>query len=172
MTLTRLLTPDDAPALTALLAQDRAFMAPYAPDRTDAYYTVDGQRALLESLLEANDRGVTLPLAIVADDRLVGRITLNEIVRGPLQSCSVGYWVSQAENGKGLATEAVRETLATAFGPLGLHRVQAGTLVDNVRSQRVLGRNGFVRYGLAPGYLKIDGRWQDHVLFQKLNQSA
>ncbi|GAA0325518.1 GNAT family N-acetyltransferase [Kineococcus aurantiacus] len=37
-----------------------------------------------------------------------------------------------------------------AFKELALHRVQAETLVDNVRSQRVLKRVGFTRYGLAP----------------------
>ena len=59
--------------------------------------------------------------------------------------------------------------LRTAFDELGLHRVEAGTLVHNVGSQRVLERNGFVRFGLAPQYLRIAGRWQDHVLFQVLN---
>ena len=64
---------------------------------------------------------------------------------------------------------ALRQMLALAFGELGLHRVEAGTLLHNVRSQRVLERNGFVRFGLAPRYLRIEGRWQDHVLFQVLN---
>jgi ribosomal-protein-alanine N-acetyltransferase len=59
--------------------------------------------------------------------------------------------------------------LRLAFGELHLHRVEAGTLVHNAASQRVLERNGFVRYGLAPQYLRIAGRWQDHVLFQVLN---
>ena len=48
-----------------------------------------------------------------------------------------------------------------AFGELGLHRLQAETLLDNVASQKVLERNGFVRIGMAPTYLKIAGRWQD-----------
>ncbi len=47
--------------------------------------------------------------------------------------------------------------------------MEAGTLVHNLGSQRVLERNGFVRFGLAPQYLRIAGRWQDHVLFQVLN---
>ncbi len=38
--------------------------------------------------------------------------------------------------------------------------------MHNVASQRVLERNGFVRFGLAPEYLNIDGRWQDHILYQ------
>ncbi len=66
----------------------------------------------------------------------------------------------------GLATAAVREIVAVAFGELGLHRVQAGTLPHNAGSQRVLERNGFARIGVAPAYLSIAGRWQDHVLFQ------
>ena len=56
-----------------------------------------------------------------------------------------------------------------AFGPLNLHRLEAGTVPENVRSQRVLEKNAFVRYGLAPGLVRIAGAWRDHVLFQRLN---
>jgi ribosomal-protein-alanine N-acetyltransferase len=97
---------------------------------------------------------------------VAGRINLNDIVRGAFHSANLGYWVSEKDNGRGLATAAVRETVAVAFGELGLHRVQAGTLLHNVASQRVLERNGFTRIGVAPTYLNIAGRWQDHVLFQ------
>jgi ribosomal-protein-alanine N-acetyltransferase len=99
----------------------------------------------------------------------VGRITLNGIVRGAFQSCSVGYWLSAAAGGRGLATAALREIKATAFGDLGLHRIQAETLMHNTPSQRVLARNGFVRIGLAPTYLKIAGRWQDCLMYQAIN---
>jgi RimJ/RimL family protein N-acetyltransferase len=67
---------------------------------------------------------------------VVGRVTLNEIVRGPFQPCHLGHWLSSAANGRGLATAAVRDIVRVAFGELGLHRIQAGTLIDNVRSQR------------------------------------
>jgi ribosomal-protein-alanine N-acetyltransferase len=56
-----------------------------------------------------------------------------------------------------------------AFDELRLHRIQAETLPHNVRSQRVLERNGFARIGLAPEYLSIGGRWQDHIMYQLLN---
>lgn len=65
-----------------------------------------------------------------------------------------------------------RELLDVAFRDLGLHRVQAETLLHNVASQRVLARNGFVRYGTAPQYLRIAGRWQDHAMFQALDPAA
>ena len=166
---TRLLRLEDAPELTQALTAQREFMAPYEPVRDDDYYTVQGQTTLLSHLLDDRDQGRVLPLVIVAPDgALAGRITLNNIVRGPLQSASLGYWVRRELNGQGLATAAVAEALGIAFRELGLHRVEAGTLVDNVASQRVLTKNGFSRYGLAPHYLRIAGRWQDHVLFQRL----
>jgi ribosomal-protein-alanine N-acetyltransferase len=59
--------------------------------------------------------------------------------------------------------------LAIAFGELGLHRVQAGTLVENGASRRVLAKLGFAEIGFAPRYIQIAGRWQDHVLHQRLS---
>jgi ribosomal-protein-alanine N-acetyltransferase len=81
----------------------------------------------------------------------------------------MGYWVSPEANGRGLATAAVAELVGIAFEVEGLHRVEAGTLLHNVRSQRVLEKNGFVRYGVAPQLVHIAGRWQDHLMFQRLN---
>nr|WP_315850337.1 GNAT family protein [Arthrobacter woluwensis] len=56
------------------------------------------------------------------------------------------------------------------FSTLGLHRLEAGTLLHNTASQRVLLKNGFTVFGTAPRYLRIQGRWQDHRLFQRLNE--
>jgi ribosomal-protein-alanine N-acetyltransferase len=127
-------------------------------------------RTDIEGALARYQQGTTVPHVILdGSERIVGRITLNDIVRGPFQSCSLGYWVSADDNGRGLATAAVRAMVRVAFDELGLHRIQAGTLLHNVRSQRVLERTGFVRFGMAPGYLKIAGRWQDHALYQVLN---
>jgi ribosomal-protein-alanine N-acetyltransferase len=167
---TRLVTIDDVPVLAELLDANRDFFAPYEPIRDEQYATVDGQHVVVREALERYEQGRTLPHLILDDSgRVVGRITLNEIVRGPFQSCSLGYWVGASDNGRGLATAAVREILRVAFDDLGLHRVQAGTLLHNVRSQRVLERNGFVRFGVAPEYLNIAGQWQDHALYQVVN---
>ena len=56
-----------------------------------------------------------------------------------------------------------------AFGELGLHRLDAATLLHNTPSQRVLARNGFRPFAVAESYIKIAGRWQDHILFQLLS---
>ncbi|MCW3845173.1 GNAT family N-acetyltransferase [Micromonospora yasonensis] len=173
MNITRLVTAEDAPALAELLRVNREFLAPWEPIRSEDYFTAAGQHAVIQADLQQHEQGSKLPHVILDDaGRVIGRITLNGIVRGPFQSCALGYWVSAGHNGRGFATGAVREIVRVAFAQLGLHRVQAETLLHNVRSQRVLERNGFVRYGMAPEYLNIAGRWQDHVMYQVVNPSS
>ncbi|GAB7303675.1 GNAT family N-acetyltransferase [Clavibacter michiganensis] len=165
----RLLTLDDAPALSALRLASRAHLAPWEPIRHPDHDTPAGQRADVEAALAQHARGQGVPLAILDDDGSVaGRINLNGIVRGAFESCAMGYWLAADGTGRGLATSAVDAAVALAFGELGLHRVEAGTLLHNAASQAVLARTGFTRYGLAPRYLRIAGVWQDHVLFQRL----
>ena len=164
---TRLVRPEDAPALARLVRENRENLAAYEPLRAESYFTDEGQAALVADHLRDHRRGAALPHVILgAAGEVAGRITLNHIVRGPFQSGSVGYWVDAAHRGQGLATAAVAEVGRIAFTELGLHRLEAGTLLHNVASQRVLRRNGFVPFGVAPDYLHIGGRWQDHVLFQ------
>jgi ribosomal-protein-alanine N-acetyltransferase len=157
----RPLTAVDAPELAALLVDNRAFLAPFEPPRDERFYTIEGQ---LERLERENKHG----FAILDGARIAGIVALSNVVRGPLQSANLGYWVAEQANGQGLATKAVGELIPVAFGELGLHRLEAGTLVDNVGSQRVLEKNGFERIGVARGYLHIGGAWRDHVLFQLL----
>ena len=167
MTSTRLLSPDDAPALLEIAREDRDFFAPWEPRRDERWLTEAGQLEDIAAKLDLHRLGLALPHVVLDDGgEIVGRITLNNIVRGAFQSCTVGYWVRSAANGRGHASSAVGRMLATAFGDLGLHRVEAGTLVHNAASQRVLERNGFVRFGLAPAYLNIAGEWQDHAMYQ------
>ena len=166
---TRLVSMDDVPVLTRLAVENREFLAPWDPVRPDDFFTEDCQSGAVIGALARHADGTALPQVILDDDgEIVGRITLNGIVRGPFQSCSVGYWVSRPANGRGLATSAVGDVVRIAFEELGLHRVQGETLLHNLASQRVLARNGFERIGMAPKFLEIAGRWQDHLLFQRL----
>jgi ribosomal-protein-alanine N-acetyltransferase len=167
---TRLVRPDDAAVLARLLRDNRANLAPFEPDRPDDYYTEEGQRAVLTRLLRDHEHGLGVPHVILdRDGAVAGRITLNTIVLGAFRSCSMGYWVDAARRGQGLATGAVAALKDLAFDELGLHRIEAGTLLHNVASQQVLRHNGFVPFGVARDYLHIGGRWQDHVLFQVLS---
>ena len=159
----RLLTPDDAEELARLYVANREFLTPFEPDRDDEFFTAGFQRRRIEAAGEDDWRW-----AIVDSDRIAGTIVLADVLRGALQMGNVGYWVDRAHNGRGLATAAVADVVEFAFGEAGLHRLEAGTLVDNYASQRVLVKNGFDRYGLARKLLKVNGEWRDHVLFERV----
>jgi len=58
--------------------------------------------------------------------------------------------------------------LRHAFRPLKLHRVEANIQPENVASIRLVERLGFRREGFSPRYLKIGGRWRDHVRYALL----
>ena len=164
----RLVRADDAAQLAALVDRNRAALAPWDPSRADRYFTEAGQRALLTGILEHRERHEAYPGLILVDGRLAGQINLNNIVLGPFRSADLGYWVDVEHRNRGVATAAVGQLLETAFTELGLHRVQAGTLLHNTASRRVLTRHGFTEIGVASRYLKIAGRWQDHLLHQRL----
>lgn len=168
--LIREIRPEDAAGRAEMLARNRAYMAPYEPRRAEEFYTEAGQLARIEELLAEREDGRARPFVLVAADsgEQVGAINLVSIALGALHSGAVGYWVDQAWAGKGLATAALEEVCRIARDEMGLHRVEAGTLVDNLASQRVLAKAGFEQYGLAPKYLHIDGAWRDHRLFQRL----
>jgi ribosomal-protein-alanine N-acetyltransferase len=100
---------------------------------------------------------------------LVGGATLSNIRRGSSQAASLGYWMGAPYAGRGYMRDAVATLLPVAFGPLRLHRIEAATMLTNAASIRVLESCGFEREGLARSYLKINGRWEDHLLYARVN---
>jgi [ribosomal protein S5]-alanine N-acetyltransferase len=165
---TRLVAPEDVPALVGLLRANREFLAPWEPARTDDYFTNAYHDAAVRRVLAQYQTGDAVPHVIVGDGAVLGRITLTNVVYGSFQSANLGYWVASTANGRGVATAAVAALLRVAFVECGLHRVEAATLLHNIGSQRVLERNGFTRIGIAPRYLQIAGKYQDHILYQRL----
>jgi ribosomal-protein-alanine N-acetyltransferase len=159
----RLLTPADSEEIAALYVANRGFLAPFEPDRTDEFFTAAFQRKRIDNAGEDHWRW-----GVIDGDRIAGMIVLADVLRGALQVGNVGYWIDRAHNGRGLATAAVADVVAFAFGEGELHRLEAGTLVDNRASQRVLEKNGFERFGLARKLLQINGEWRDHVLFERI----
>ncbi len=97
-----------------------------------------------------------------ADGALAGVFDINEIVRGRLQSGSVGYAAVAALAGRGYMGEALPLVLRDAFTVLRLHRLEASIQPANTGSIELVRRCGFAREGFSPRYLKIGGRWRDH----------
>ena len=157
----------DGAALAAAFRHNREHLAPWDPVRPESFYTDEGQEAEVGRNLAETERGRSYLYLIRHGDQVVGRVMLSNVVRGVLQSGTVGYWVDHEHLGRGLATAGVGHVVVEA-ARLGLHRLEAGTMVDNAASQAVLRRSGFRQYGIAERFLFIGGQWQDHVLFQRI----
>ena len=163
----RHLVEDDAPALLAFLEENRAFLEQWEPAREDSFFTLDAQRADIAAAADDAERLRRHAFGIFAGDELVGRLALNQIVRGVFQNAYLGYSIGERWNGRGFATEAVALAVEFAFEGLFLHRVQAAVMPRNVGSIRVLEKNGFREEGYAVGYLCINGAWEDHRIFAR-----
>src|SRR4051794_36259046 len=102
------------------------------------------------------------------NDALIGVFVLSQIFRKGFQNAYLGYYGSGENAGQGYMTEGLELVLEEAFGPLGLHRVEANIQPDNRASLALVERAGFRREGFSPRYLKIGGRWRDHVRYALL----
>jgi len=163
----RALHGGDAEALAAAYTRNRAHLERWDPVRPPSFYTVAGQQDALDRQLSLVRGGLLGAWVVVRDGDIVGRVNLNNVVRGVLCSAALGYWVDEGHLRRGLAAAAVEHACAEGLR-MGLHRVEAGTMVSNVASQRVLVRAGFEQFGLAPRFLFVAGRWRDHKLYQRI----
>ncbi len=102
------------------------------------------------------------------DHALVGVYNFSEIVHGAFQSAYLGYFAFAPQAGKGLMSEGLALALDIAFRKVRLHRVEVNIQPNNERSLALATRAGFTREGYSRRYVKIGGRWRDHVRFAML----
>lgn len=162
------LSRDHAPALAAAYVRNREHLDRWDPVRPENFYTAEGQAEHIVERLALEEQGLFANFTLFGPGgEVVGRANIQNIVRGTMQGGTLGYWVDRGHLRRGLAKASV-EFLEEHALRIGLHRLEAGTMVENVASQRVLEACGYEQYGLAPGLLFLNGAWRDHVLFQKL----
>lgn len=163
----RLPTPDEAPAVLDFFDRNRAHLEPTSPLCPPTFYTEAYWRDKLVTNRGEWELGKSARLffyPLHERERVIGSVSLSEIVRGAFHASYMGYGIDKNHEGQGLMTEAVKRTVEFGFNDLNLHRIMANHLPENERSARVLARVGFVREGLARDYLMIGGAWRDHVL--------
>jgi ribosomal-protein-alanine N-acetyltransferase len=162
----------DAEAMLRLEVSNREFFQSYTPLRGEAFYTLEGQRERISKNCELRnlDQQYAFGVFLRETDELIGSLTLSEVLRGPLQSCFVGYYLDRQHNGKGYMSEAVRLVVSFAFDTLKLHRIEAGVMPHNLGSIKVLEKAGFHKEGIAKQNVKINGRWEDHQVLAIVNE--
>ena len=109
--------------------------------------------------------GTGFGFGIFVAGRFVGEINLSSVQRGAFQSGYIGYWIDEAQAGKGYIPEACVVLFRFCFEQLGLHRVQISIVPRNGPSRAVARKLWLRGEGIAVGYLEIDGVWEDHVRY-------
>lgn len=158
----------DGGAWSAIRLRDEQYLLPWEPTMPGSWLQRNAPAEWPGRWLQlrsAGRRGTTLPFGVTLDGRFVGHVMVGNVVREPLLSAYVGYWVDSRVSGHGVITAAVALVVDHCLGPVGLHRLEATVRPENTASLRVLAKLGFREEGLFRHYLDVDGGWRDHLCF-------
>mgnify|MGYP003430244042 FL=1 len=157
----------DATLWSRIRLADRSCLEPWEPTAEMDWvlrHSVSAWPAMCSGLRAEARKGRMLPYAIELDGVFCGQLTIGNVTHGALRSAWIGYWVSSAVTGRGVATAALALGLDHCFSAVMLHRVEATVRPENAASRAVLAKVGFREEGLLRRYLDIDGAWRDHLL--------
>ncbi len=151
-------------------ASSRTFLKPWEPTWSASALTRTAyrQRLRLQARERRDNTGYRFFIFRRDDGALVGGVNLSNIQRGVAMSCSIGYWTGKAHTRQGLMSDAIDALLPFVFDKIALHRLEAACLPSNQASEGLLRKLGFRQEGYARAYLRIDGVWQDHLMFAML----
>lgn len=162
----QLLTPAHAKSFLAYLLTNQQFHAPYSPLRDENYFTLENAINQTTQWEEVKgDQRYSFGIFEQTSERLVGKVTLSQVFRGPFQNAFIGYDIDHSCQSQGYMTEALHLIISFSFDRLLLHRIQANIMPHNRASQRVLEKVGFVKEGFGANYLQINGNWEDHLFY-------
>ncbi|HSL75271.1 MAG TPA: GNAT family protein [Ilumatobacteraceae bacterium] len=109
--------------------------------------------------------GTAFQFGLFVDHQVAGEVNLNNVIRGAMQSGTIGYWIDQRHAGNSYVAEAVVVVLQFAFEQLLLHRIEICIVPRNTRSRRVVEKLAIRDEGIAQRYLEINGTWEDHIRY-------
>jgi len=161
-----LLQEEHAGPLFALLDANRLYLRrwlPWLDQNTSVEHTAAFVRAGLQQF--ANRNGFSC--GIRHGNTLAGVIGLH-YVDWPNRKTSLGYWVAEAQQGKGLVTRSCAALLDHCFGELGLNCAELACAVGNERSRAIPERLGFTREGVLRQREWLYDHFVDHVTYSML----
>jgi ribosomal-protein-alanine N-acetyltransferase len=155
--------------------RNKSFLEEWEPVQGEDFYEKQYHETQLgkDLISMGNDSLFRLWIFKKCDDRkVIGTIGFSNIVKGVFLSCFLGYKLDGDEINKGYMTEAIQKGIDIMFNEFGLHRIEANIMPKNKRSLRVTEKSGFYYEGLAKKYLKINGKWEDHIHMVLLNDNV
>ncbi|MCW2641825.1 MAG: N-acetyltransferase [Dactylosporangium sp.] len=160
----------DARAWSETRRANEAWLAPWEPTPYGSWFELNSPaafRSVYADLRRVARQGTAMPFAVClvngSEERLVGQLTLGNIVRRAFCSGYAGYWVDSRVAGRGVIPTALALAVDHAFAVGGLHRVEVNIRPENQPSRRVVEKLGFRQEAHHERYLHIDGEWRDHI---------
>lgn len=152
---------------------NKDFFETKMPSYGAGFFTEEYQSEILKKSGKDAESGHSVKFFIFIKqdlNRIIGDISVSNIVKGAFLSCHLGYKLDEKENGKGYASEALKKIIDYSFNELGLHRIEANIMPANTSSIKLASRLGFFNEGLSKKYLRINGKWEDHLHYVLLNK--
>lgn len=173
--LLKVLDKADALPVIDYYLRNRSFLCEWEPIKSEVFYTKEYQEEQLDNELSNINNKRSFRLWVFKNEdtsRIIGSVSFNNIVWGSFLSCHLGYKSDKDEINKGYITEAVKKGIEIMFDEYGLHRIEANIMPENKGSLKVAEKLGFYNEGLAYKYLKINGKWEDHIHMVLLNEKV
>jgi ribosomal-protein-alanine N-acetyltransferase len=159
----------DFAAYSEVRRRNHEWLVPWEPARPDATPDPAVDRDAFGARCTTRQRerqlGHAYAFGLFVDSTFAGEININNIQRGALQCCTIGYWIDQARAGNAYVAEGVVVALRFAFEEMHLHRVEICIIPRNERSHAVMKKLAIRDEGLAVRYVEIAGVWEDHVRY-------
>jgi ribosomal-protein-alanine N-acetyltransferase len=163
-----------ADQVLAYYNKNASFLEPWEPEKMSYFFTSSFQARMLKQEQKdlENLNAIRFWLFKKEDPSIIiGTVAFSNILRGAFQSCFIGYKIDVEETNKGYMTEAVQKGIDIMFNRYHLHRIEANIMPSNLPSLTVVKKLGFHEEGLAKKYIKINGKWEDHLHMVILNEN-
>ena len=164
----RLLEIRDADPLFALLDQSRSYLREWLPF-VDGTRAVEDTKDFIQGGLQQYASNNGGELGIWYRGELAGVLGLHYI-HGSNRLTSIGYWMGERFQGKGIMTNACRALVDILFKEYGLNRVEIRVAPQNLKSRAIPERLGFQNEGCRRQAEWLYDHYVDHVIYGMLAQ--
>lgn len=165
----RPLLTTDFPAWSEVRRRNHDWLTVWEPSRSPLSPDPSTDRDAFAARCNLRERerlaGNAHSFGLFVDNAFAGEVNLNGVVRGALQSGTIGYWIDRARAGRSYVAEGVAVLARHAFEDLELHRLEICIVPRNSNSRRVMEKLRLREEGTAMRFLEINGTWEDHVRY-------
>ena len=149
-----------------LIDNNRAHLKAWLP-WVDRMQTVQDFRNFLLGAMKRMAEKQEVSYMIIYEGKVVGRVGIYNLDHQN-KIGSIGYWLGEAFQGKGLITQACQEIIHEGFTKLGLNRIEIKCATGNTRSQAMPERLGFTKEGILRQAELVNGKFHDLYLYSML----